>query len=198
MARIVNEQLRQQKRAVICTAAEKLFAANGFAYTTISSIAKEAGVSHAAVFTYFPSKEDLIYYVVLEPLQESRQRLEWIIAENKPVVETLRAVVQEHIKMVVERRTFLCLTQQVMGHPEQYPELTRSILNYGENFINMLEPLIKKGQAIGELEPGDARMIGWTYFAFFNGAGLIFIDSSDDFVRLTSEYALRTFGIRTS
>jgi len=197
MARKVNEQLRQQKRAEICAAAEKLFAANGFAYTTISSIAKEAGVSHATVFTYFSSKEDLIYDVVMEPLQESRQRLESIIAENKPVVETLRAIVQEHIKMVVERRTYLRLTQQVLGHPEQYPDLTRSVMNYGEDFVNMLATLIEKGQAIGILEPGDPRAIGWAYFSFFNGAGLIFIDSSEDFVQPTAEYALRTFGIRT-
>jgi len=197
MARKVNEQLRQQKRAVICAAAEKLFAANGFANTTISSIAKEAEVSHAAVFTYFQSKEDLVNTVVLEPLQESYQILEAIIAEKKPVVETLRVIVQEQIKIVVERRTYLRLIQQVLGHPEQYPELTRSVMDFGENFVNMLEPLIKKGQAIGELEPGDAKIMGWTNFAFFNGAGLIFINPNDEFMQLTAEYALRTFGIRT-
>ncbi|MBB6731355.1 hypothetical protein [Cohnella zeiphila] len=103
---------------------------------------------------------------------------------------------QEQIKMVIGRRAFLRLIQQVLCHPEQFPELTRKVMNCGESFINLLESLIKKGQAIGELDPGDAKMIGWAYFAFFNGAGLIFIDSNDDFVQLTAEYALRTIGIR--
>ena len=49
----------------IIEAAISEFAAKGPFKTTVDSIAKAAGVSHATVYTYFKSKEEL-YYAVLE------------------------------------------------------------------------------------------------------------------------------------
>jgi len=57
--------LRQRKkratRAAIHHAGMRLFAEQGFARTTIDQIAEAADVSRATVFTYFPSKEDIVF-----------------------------------------------------------------------------------------------------------------------------------------
>jgi AcrR family transcriptional regulator len=55
-----NEEIRQEKRQHILDAALKLFADNGFHATSISSIAKEAGISKGLMYNYFENKEALL------------------------------------------------------------------------------------------------------------------------------------------
>lgn len=57
------EAIRQEKEALILETALKLFANNGFHSTTISQIAKEAGISKGLMYTYFDSKESLLLAV---------------------------------------------------------------------------------------------------------------------------------------
>ncbi|MUT67445.1 TetR/AcrR family transcriptional regulator [Paenibacillus sp. NEAU-GSW1] len=196
MARPINEELRREKRALICDAARRLFAANGFTLTTVSNIAKEAGISHASVFTYFSSKEELIHSLVLEPLEESLMFYESIISEHNEPIQTLRKLIEVQMRSVIEQGTYLRLFQQVLGQPKQFPELTRALTDFGEQFVNLLEPLIRKGQESGKLSEGDAKVIGWTYFAYFNGAGLIYLDLNDGLAQFTVEGAMRIFGLR--
>jgi AcrR family transcriptional regulator len=51
---------RQRRLARILGAAEQLFAAHGFAKTSVDEIAAEAGVSKGLVYDHYPSKEALL------------------------------------------------------------------------------------------------------------------------------------------
>jgi TetR/AcrR family transcriptional repressor of mexJK operon len=55
---------QRAKRAQITDAAHRLFLANGFAGTSIDSIVAEAGVSKQTLYTYFPTKIELLAAVL--------------------------------------------------------------------------------------------------------------------------------------
>lgn len=57
----LRERKKKATRAAIHAAAMRLFEERGFAATTVDRIAEEAGVSRATVFTYFPTKEDIVF-----------------------------------------------------------------------------------------------------------------------------------------
>lgn len=57
----LRERKKQATRAAIHDAAMRLFAEHGFAATTVDRIAEAADVSRATVFTYFPTKEDIVF-----------------------------------------------------------------------------------------------------------------------------------------
>jgi AcrR family transcriptional regulator len=57
----LRERKKRATRAAIHDAAMRLFAEQGFPGTTIDQIADAADVSRATVFTYFPSKEDIVF-----------------------------------------------------------------------------------------------------------------------------------------
>jgi AcrR family transcriptional regulator len=57
----LRERKKQQTRRAIHDSALRLFAAHGFDQVPVSRIAREADVSEATVFNYFPTKEDLVY-----------------------------------------------------------------------------------------------------------------------------------------
>jgi len=64
------EQIREQKRALILQAALKLFADEGFHSTSISRIAKSAGISKGLMYNYFKSKEALLKDIVISGISD--------------------------------------------------------------------------------------------------------------------------------
>ena len=57
----LRERKKRETRTAIHDAAMKLFATQGFGGTTIDEIAEAANVSRATVFTYFPTKEEIVF-----------------------------------------------------------------------------------------------------------------------------------------
>lgn len=57
----LRERKKRQTRELIASTAFRLFAEHGFDQVTVAAIAREADVSTATVFNYFPTKEDLVY-----------------------------------------------------------------------------------------------------------------------------------------
>jgi AcrR family transcriptional regulator len=58
----LRERKKQRTRELIAQTARRLFAQRGFDAVPVSEIAREAEVSEATVFNYFPTKEDLVYH----------------------------------------------------------------------------------------------------------------------------------------
>lgn len=57
----LRERKKRATRLAIRDAAMRLFAQQGFAATTIDQIADASNVSRATVFSYFPTKEDIVF-----------------------------------------------------------------------------------------------------------------------------------------
>lgn len=64
------EQIREQKRVLILQAALEFFADEGFHSTSISKIAKSAGISKGLMYNYFKSKEALLKEIVISGLSD--------------------------------------------------------------------------------------------------------------------------------
>src|SRR5215208_7701916 len=57
----LRERKKAATRLAIHDAAMRLFAERGFAGTTVDDIAAASDVSRATVFTYFPTKEEIVF-----------------------------------------------------------------------------------------------------------------------------------------
>ncbi|MGM0622204.1 MAG: TetR/AcrR family transcriptional regulator, partial [Bacteroidota bacterium] len=58
------EEIRKQKKQLILDTALELFAENGFHATSMSQIAKKAGVSKGLAYNYFESKQDILDEII--------------------------------------------------------------------------------------------------------------------------------------
>ncbi len=58
----LRERKKKRTRLTILETAKRLFLERGFDNVSVAEIAREAEVSEATVFNYFPTKEDLVYH----------------------------------------------------------------------------------------------------------------------------------------
>src|SRR3954467_5331377 len=83
----LRERKKQRTRQLIADTARRLFAERGFEQVTVAEIAREAEVSQATVFNYFPAKEDLFY----SRLEAFEELLLTAIREREPGQSVLAA-----------------------------------------------------------------------------------------------------------
>ena len=89
-ANTLRERKKAKTREKIVSVALRLFADDGYANTTIARIAEEAEVSPRTVATYFPAKEDIVFYLS----DMTKQRLVLAIEERDTGVDTMTALRQ--------------------------------------------------------------------------------------------------------
>ena len=87
----LRERKKQRTRQQITETAWRLFAERGFDQVPVAEIAREAEVSEATVFNYFPTKEDLVFHrmeafehELLDAIR-NRDADESIVARVRPV-----------------------------------------------------------------------------------------------------------------
>ena len=95
------EQIRINSIQNILGAAFKLMAQNGYESTSISQIAKEAGVSKGLMYNYFDSKEDLLKAFLNDAMAEADKLISEIITSDPS--ETLRNLFQWFFNELRER-----------------------------------------------------------------------------------------------
>ena len=135
----LRERKKQQTRQTIRETALRLFGERGFEAVTVTQVAREANVSQATVFNYFPTKEDLFYERMEvfeeELLQAVRERktgqtvlaafrdfvlnASGVLAENDPTERLAmfaRIVTESPALLERERQIFARYTQSLAVH----------------------------------------------------------------------------------
>ncbi|HWI64611.1 MAG TPA: TetR/AcrR family transcriptional regulator, partial [Symbiobacteriaceae bacterium] len=190
-----NEKIREERRAEILAAAIETFAREGFAETSVSAIAKAAGVSHGTVFLYFPTKEDLFRAAVVEPLAQYEEPFFRILTagEGTPL-ERIERFVRAQVLACAGQESYMRLVHYVLGLRRRFPNLAEQIFGFSRRQVQILGPVISEGQAMGQLAPGNPFAIATTYFAWLNGASLVHLTpASDPFWEQAIGYAMRIF-----
>jgi AcrR family transcriptional regulator len=97
----LRERKKQRTRELIASTALELFAERGYHATTVADIAVAAEVSERTVFTYFHTKEEILFsdHAALQ------RRLTEALAERppeQPALDALRAFVVDNLSLIDE------------------------------------------------------------------------------------------------
>lgn len=88
-----KKSARSQKRKKIIDKAWELFAKNGYEETKVEDITKDLGISKGSFYTYFATKEELLYEVLGKIKKEIIENL-----ENINVDQTPEKVLEDYVK----------------------------------------------------------------------------------------------------
>ena len=88
-----KKSARSQKRKKIIDKAWELFAKNGYEETKVEDITKDLGISKGSFYTYFATKEELLYEVLEKIKKEIIENLENINVNQMP-----EKVLEDYVK----------------------------------------------------------------------------------------------------
>jgi AcrR family transcriptional regulator len=148
----------------VLEAALDAFIAHGYAATRMEDVACACGLSKAALYLYFPSKEAIFRALVagrLEPLRDAAEAA--VAAAQDDVVGSLRAIIGFWVTVADDER-LAALPRLVLSEAAQFPEIASA---YHEMMVarasEAIGGLIAKGVAQGLFRPVDpqaaARML---------------------------------------
>jgi AcrR family transcriptional regulator len=159
----LRERKKLRTRQAIAASALRLFAEHGYDETTIADITAAADVSPRTFFSYFPSKEDVVFAEVDDRLAQVREGLTRprpgespLAAIRRSVVDVIEALATQHgefgatqVRLIFERPALQARAQQRMHDAQQeVEELVRELCPE----IGETDAVVVSGIAIGGMQ----------------------------------------------
>ena len=98
-----RERRRSRSREEILDAARRVLLKKGIAATTLDAVAREVGLSKAALYYYFPSKDALFFELIFEILESHARAVHDSVASASNGADALRAIVRESTNAYAQR-----------------------------------------------------------------------------------------------
>jgi TetR/AcrR family transcriptional regulator, cholesterol catabolism regulator len=138
-----RKQTRPRRQEVIDVAA-KIFREKGFTATTTQDLGDALGILKGSIYYYIDTKDDLLYAIIEEAHDRGRQALEVAQADEGPVLDRLRRMIQHNISSAIAHQDktavfntefrFLSEARQrrVIALRDQYEYFLRDLLAQGQ------------------------------------------------------------------
>lgn len=134
----------------ILSAAETLFAEQGFDAVSMNAIAALAGVSKANIFHHFSSKETLYLTVLQSVCKESAARLDQLESGEGSFIERLHAFAQHHLQSLLQHDQVARLILRDIMEKRANHSLELAEQVFGRHFGRLVD-IVHRGQERGEL-----------------------------------------------
>jgi AcrR family transcriptional regulator len=160
----LDRSLRKQK--IIDTAAD-LFQRKGYSTTTLDDVAKELGVSKAALYHYVSRKDELLSIIYAHTIKNIFMGSYEILDTDLPPNEKLRLFIHNHIKNIIIKSlpmfaVFFSEENQLLQ--KDYQKIRKEKRKY--NLI--LEEIIKEGISKGAFKKVDVKLQSYAILGMCN------------------------------
>lgn len=157
----------ERTEAAIRDAAVQLIARHGYEAVTMRQLAAEVGVQAAALYRYFPTKEDLLHTLMREHMELLAATWQSARPDNDDPVARLTAFVANHIRFHVERRHATHVSNMELRSLSR-DNLT-SILKLRTAYEKELRTILRDGADAGVLEVDDTGLTAMAIIQMITG-----------------------------
>ena len=143
----------------LLAAALRVFAEKGFAAARLDDVAREAGVSKAALYLYFESKQAIFEALVRSAVVPNVARLEARVAAwQGSAADLLRSLVEAIAGIVIESE-LSAFPKLIIAEASNFPDLARLYRTAViERVLGLLASIVERGIAAGEFRPTDPKL----------------------------------------
>ena len=168
------EEIRAEKALLIKQTALELFAENGYNTTSISQIAKKAGISKGLMYNYFKSKEDLLTSIIIGGMQSFLDLLKVKDLKNIQKQE-LVAFIETNLNLIKSNSHYYKLYFSLAFQASTYNILEQEIKQIFEQIFSVF---IQYYTQKGEQKPfAKTRFL----LATFDGVGIHYLSDIETF-----------------
>ncbi len=178
--------MRSESRQKILESALELFALKGYHSSSMSAVARHAGISKGLIYNYFRSKEELLF-AIFDYLLQIFDALSPGQPGSDPVMQ-LRQMTEKNFDMIERGDKHYRFITGIMTQPA----LQDLVHHYtGKVMREKLRPFFRLFAQLGYPDPVQAA---YSYAAMMDGIGLGYIAMGDEYpLGKMKEYVLRTF-----
>ena len=151
----------ETKREAILHSAMVLINTFGLAHTSISKIAREAGVSPATIYIYFENKEDLLKTLYIEVRREMAGAILDSLDGSGEIEETFRIFWENLYAYYLAYPDHFVFAEQFSNSPIIETVDASEVDSYFEPYVRLIE----RGQTLGQLKEIPMNLIN--AFAFY-------------------------------
>jgi len=131
-----------EKREKILKNAAKIFAKKGYERASLEEIANQLKLTKASLYHYIKSKEEMLFLIQLQAIQQLRKGLEKVLQSDMDPVEKLTVAIQNHVKTVTQKHVIGALRQQELILPRKW---RNEIISERDNYEEMIQKIIQEG-----------------------------------------------------
>jgi AcrR family transcriptional regulator len=146
----------EQRRREIAGAAASLILARGFNETSMREIAAAAGIGKSTLYDYFISKDEIILFLVEDPVTELTNRALAILQQGGSAAERLRRVMHMHLDFLLEKKAYylklVLEIQRLSVETQQHYQVKRYA------YQDLVQGLIEEGIQQGAFRPVNPGM----------------------------------------
>jgi AcrR family transcriptional regulator len=168
----LKEQHRREKRALIEAAAARTFAEKGLAAATMADVARAAGVSPAAIYLYFDSRDDLLFATAVAEIVELESRMRSALEAASDPVDSLRRMVTAYYDFYRERPQGFAMLMAGLERGARLRAPAESVAAYDRAALRCLELLngvVARGMEDGTFRRGDTWQLTHAIWGTFHG-----------------------------
>ncbi|MEA3477462.1 MAG: TetR/AcrR family transcriptional regulator [Bacteroidota bacterium] len=168
------EKIREQKKVLIMETALELFATHGYYPTSISMIAKKAGISKGLSYNYFKSKEDLVREIMVKGFEAFIESFD----TNKDGIltcEEFEFFVRDTFRVLQENIPYWKLYFSTMMQPQVFDLIQKEVYEMLPKYTKMLMVYYDKQ---GVEHPAQEALI---FGAVMDGISLNYVMNPDHF-----------------
>ncbi len=159
------EPLQGRKCEQLIAGARAVILARGFEGASVDDIAREAGISKATMYRYFPDKSALFAAVMQRDCGRQAGLFGCIVTEGRPLADVLRDVARRFLEFMLSDEG-LNIYRTVVAEAGRFPEVGRAFYADGPaQSREWLAPVLEAAAARGELSPDDPREAAQHFFA---------------------------------
>jgi AcrR family transcriptional regulator len=149
--RVPRTERGEQTRDVVLNAAREVFWARGYLDTRVADITEEAGVSYGTFYTYFDSKEAVLWAIAAD-LHEATTRtgLGTRAESGGDEVGAIELANRRYLEFYIENRKALRLMEEVATFN---PDMRKARLRTRSRFVERTERSLRRLQAGGDCDP---------------------------------------------
>ena len=139
---------------IILETAERLFLDKGFALTSTTEIAREAGCNQALVHYYFRTKEQLFIRIFEEKIKIFAGAFFSIDEKPGTFLEKLKRKIEAHFDIIARNPKIpFLLINEITTNPQRIQALHKSIGDYPTEIIRKMSEELTEAIAQGEVRP---------------------------------------------
>lgn len=186
------------QRERILQAAAQLFAAQGYANTTMAQIVRALGATKPFVYYYFRDKQEIFETLSWRPAVACFTSLDFAADDTRRAVEKVKEGIGRLIRATIAHHPCAFFAYK---EPQVYrPEYLAAQKKLAHHFYDQLFPLLEEARRDGDLDFGDTRL---TAFAALSLPGFLYTwyrpDGRlppDEIAAELSKLAWRVLGLR--